>query len=286
MGIYLGSQGYIQLRRDSLNAPLSSLLGPDDVNAARKRFSFDFDPSALITGDQMEIKTEDGSDLQLVAGHAAPDWLGFIHVDDVGGVRLYSTFSEAINGDEAGALQLVAPVVSQPIEVRTHSRSFIPVARVTEYQVTTSREAIDLTALGDQHRRQFASGLISGQGSLSCLWEFERRPCDSTDDCGPNVELPHYFAQLVLRTQLGSSFEGRFYIYSSASESVWWDCPICVVTNVAFTFEPTQPIRTTIEFVTSGTMALRMGRPPAFLLKEDLDFLLQESGERLLLEDD
>jgi hypothetical protein len=284
MGIYLGNQGFIQLRRSSLNTPLSSVLSPDDVNVARKRFSFDFDPSALVTGDQMEIRTEDGRNLELIAGHAAPDWLGFIHVDDAGGVRLYSTFADAINGDLGPAAALTAPSSPRTIEVRTISRAFIPLARVTEYQFTTSREAVDLTSLGDQHRRQFASGLISGQGTLSCLWEFERQLCD--DECGPSVELPHYFAQLVLRTQLGSNFEGKFFIYSGSDESVWWDCPICVVTNVAFTFSPTQPIRTTVEFVTSGPVALKMGIPPAFLLKEDSDFLLQESGERLLLEGD
>jgi hypothetical protein len=284
MGVYLGSEGYIELRRSSMNVPLVSVLDAADVNVDRRRFSFDFDPSALITGDQTEIRTEDGSELELVLGHTGPDWLGFIHIDDVGGVRLYRSFSEAINGDPARALALAAPTTSKPIEVRTRSRAFQPLARITNYQFTTSREAVDLTSLGDQHRHQYASGLISGQGSLNCLWEFERRPCDNA--CSPNAELPHYFAQLVLRTQLGANFEGRFYIHINRTESVWWECPICIVTNVAFNFEPSQPIRTSVEFVTSGPVALKMGTPPAFLLQENTDFLLLESGEKLLLEDD
>jgi hypothetical protein len=284
MGVYLGSDGYIELRRSSMNVPLTSVLDAADVNTARRRFSFDFDPSALITGDQVEIRTENGSELELVAGHAGPDWLGFVHIDDVGGVRLYRSFSDAINGEQSKALQLDVPTTSKPIAVRTQSRDFQALARISQYQFTTSREAVDLTSLGDQHRHQYASGLISGQGSLSCLWEFERQLCNG--DCPPTAELPHYFAQLVLRTQLGSNFEGRFYIYISPTESVWWECPICIVTNVAFSFEPSQPTRTSIEFVTSGPLSLKMGRPPAFLLQENSSYLLQESGQRLLLEDD
>ena len=57
-----------------------------------------------------------------------------------------------------------------------------------------------------------------------------------------------------------------------------------MVTNVAVTVAATQTIDTRIEFVTSGPVLLKMGRPPAYLLQEDGDLLLQEDGSRIFLE--
>lgn len=284
-GIYLGDSGSVQIQRTSLNVPLASWIGADDVNVGLKRFSFDFDPGALITGDHIEIRTEDGSDLELVAGHAFPDWRGYVHVDDAGGVRLFESFAEAINGDMAEALALAAPAASQPIAVRTRNSRSRFLAKISSYQFTTSRETVDLTTLGEEHRKSYASGLISGQGSLECFWDYERELCD-LPDCGDQVELAQYFAQLVLRVKQGASFAANLNILLNGANSVWWDCPICIVTNVAVAFEPSSPIKTSIEFVTSGALRLRVGDPPGYLLQENTDSLLQESGDRLELEDD
>ena len=60
MAIYLGDSGFIQIKRKGLNTGLSGTLGPDDVNTSRNRFSFDFDVNAIITGDRIEIATEEG----------------------------------------------------------------------------------------------------------------------------------------------------------------------------------------------------------------------------------
>jgi len=277
-GIYLGDSGSVEILRTALNTPLSSLLDEADVNVTRKRFSFDFDTTALITGDHIEIRTEDGSDLQLVAGHAFPDWRGYINVDQAGGIRLYASFAEAINGELATALDLIAPTVSQPILVHARDSRYRFLARVSTYQFTTSRESLDLTGLGEEHRRQYASGLISGQGSLTCFWDYERELCDGLGN--NQLELSQYLAELVLRAQQGSSFGARLNLLLDGSNSVWWDCPICIVTNVAMAFEPTQVIKTTIEFVTSGLLKLKIGTPPGY----STDFLLQESGDPLEVE--
>lgn len=284
-GVYLGSSGSVEIQRSSLNVPLASHLGADDVNVGLRRFSFDFDPSALITGDHIEIRTEDGSDLQLVDGHAFPDWRGYVHVDDAGGIRLFDSFADAINGDKEQAVELVAPATPQPIGVRTRNSRFRFVAKVANYEFTTSRESVDLTSLGDEHRRHYASGLISGQGQLQCFWDYERELCD-LPDCGEQVELAQYLAELVLRVKQGANFAARLNLALDGKNSVWWDCPICLVTNVAMGFEPGQPIRASVDFVTSGPLRLRVGDPPAYLLQESTDSLLQESGDRLELEDD
>jgi hypothetical protein len=66
MGIYLGNIGNIELTRKSLEGSKESIVNPSDVNADRNRFSFDFDPSFLISGDLVELSTTDGTDLDFV----------------------------------------------------------------------------------------------------------------------------------------------------------------------------------------------------------------------------
>ncbi len=283
-GVYLGSNGSVEIGRSGLNVPLSSELDSADVNIPLRRFSFDFDSGALITGDRIGIYTEDKSNLELVANHAFPDWAGYINIDDAGGIRLFADFEKAINGFESEALELIAPATPQMILVRTQDSLYRFVSQVETYEFTTNRNTIDLSSIGDEFQRQYASGLISGQGTINCFWEYERKLCES--DCSGQFELPQYFAELVLRLQQGSSFEGKFHLFTDPEKSVWWECPICIVTGVAMSFEPTQPIRTRIDFVTSGEIRMRVGQAEGYLLQEDADPILQEDGALIALEDD
>jgi len=122
MAVYLGDAGLIEIRRDSLNVPLTSVLNTTDVNVAKRRFSFDFEPEALITGDRLFITTTDRSPLVLVAGHDYPDGYWYCHVDQVGGIRLYEFFEDAVNGGYGNALALIEPTVPQSISVDHHPR--------------------------------------------------------------------------------------------------------------------------------------------------------------------
>ncbi len=280
-GIYLGGNGSVQLKRTTVNTPLIGILDAADVAVASKRFSFDFDHGALATGDYITIRTEDNSILELISGHSFPDWEGYVHVDDAGGVRLYKNFSDSLDGEKDKALVLVAPTVTKTILVTSAGRSFRYLADVTSYQLTTSREAVDLTSLGEEHRRSYASGLISGQGVLSCLWDYKHEVCDEKS----GMELSHYMAQLILRVRQGASFHGRFYLLDRDPEFVWYDADLCVITNVGIAVTSTDVIRAEIEFLVSGPIRLRMGEPPGYVLAGDDQFLLQESGERVELED-
>jgi len=293
-GVYLGESGHVELKRHSENVPVNGQLLASDVNVTRKRFSFDFEASALISGDQIEIKRVGGGNLELVAGHAYPDGRWYCHVDDVGGIRLYDSFKAAINGELNDALALEQPTTNQQIEVRTTSRQYRCLAGITDWSLTTNREAADLTVLGEEHRRFYTNGLMSGQGSLRCFWNYEQALCDDEG----SLELPHYMAQLVLRCQLGAEFLGRFYVKNSKAlpaagglnagsedDHIWWEAE-CIVANVGMSFQPASPIVTSIDFITTGPVCLKMGVPPAYLLQEDSSLLLQEDGSRLLLEDD
>ena len=290
MAVYLGNSGFVELKRDTLSGVLHTELDPSDVNTERKRFSVDFASGSLVTGDRIEIATVDGSTLDLVAGHVYPDGLWYAHVDAAGGLRLYATFEKALSGQLGDALDLMVPAAAKLVTIHTRNKLFRCLARIKDFEITTSREAVDTTLLGAEFRQQYEAGLISGQGSMSAFWEHAYAICDPYRSANA-PEFPVYLAQLVVRVQQGADFTGRFFIYHDAdssdglNNSVWYEAD-CVVTNVAVTVAPTQAIETRIEFVTSGPVVLKMGRPPAHLLQEDGHQILQEDGSGIFLEDD
>ena len=284
MAIYLGNSGGVELKRDSITNWLETQLDPADVNVSRKRFSVDFSSGSLITGDQIEIATVDGTNLELVSGHNYPDGRWYAHIDEAGGIRLYQTFELAVTGGITNALDLVEPSTSKDVQIRTRNSQFRSVARIKSFEITTERETVDLTQCGDQFRRQYEAGLISGQGNLECLWEHSAGLCEP-DGVTTNCEFPAYLARLVIRIQQGADFIGRFFIYKGSVQenSVWYEAD-CVVTNVAVTVPATDFVETNIQFVTSGPFALKQGKPPSYLLQEDGALLLQEDGSAITLE--
>ena len=286
MGVYFGQWGEVALKRDTLQSALQTKLDPFDVNTSTKRFSVDHSSGSLITGDEVEIETADGSTLELVSGHSYPDGKWFINVDQVGGLRLYSSFAAAIEGGQTTALTLVAPSEAKDILIRTGNERFRHVAGVREFEMTTSREQVDLTNLGDEFRNQYEAGLISGQGSMNCIWEHSYGSEDRANNYGVDPEFPFYLAQLIVRTQQGSDFDGVFYLYrdsNNAKNNVFYEAN-CIITNVAVTVAASEVVETRIEFVTNGVVGLKIGDAPGVLLQEDTDRILQEDDSRIMLE--
>ena len=285
MSIYFGSTGFIELKRDALNSDIASSLNPADVNTTKKRFSVENVVGSLITGDQIEIDTVDKSNLELLSGHSFPDLRKYIHIDDVGGIKLYDTFAAALAGEVADALTLTAPSSTKDILIRTRNTRFRPLAKITEFEITTTRDTVDVTNLGEEFRRQYENGLISGQGTIQTIWQHRNFQNDTTDFASP--EFPVYLSQLLVRMQQGADFEGRFYVYydpSQSTNSVWYQS-MCVVTNVAVSVPASGLVEARIEFVTNGEIRLHNGVPPSFLLQESTDKILQEDGDGILLED-
>tara|TARA_R100000234_G_scaffold58945_1_gene35594 strand:- start:179 stop:1039 length:861 start_codon:yes stop_codon:yes gene_type:complete len=285
MAIYFGSTGFIELKRDALNSQIGTSLNPADVNTTKKRFSVENINGSLITGDQVEIETVDGSNLELLDSHTFPDLRKFIHIDDMGGIKLYNTFGAALAGEVSDALTLTVPSSTKDILIRTRNTRFRPLAKVTEFEITTTRDTVDVTNLGEEFRRQYENGLISGQGTIQTIWQHRNFQNDTPDFVEP--EFAVYLSQLLVRMQQGADFEGRFYIYNDPSQStnsVWYQS-MCVVTNVAINVPASGLIEARIEFITNGEIRLHNGVPPAFLLQENADKILQEDGDGILLED-
>ena len=288
MGVYFGQSGEIALRRDALQSALRTKLDPADVNTSTKRFSVDHSSGSLLTGDEVEIETADGSTLELVSGHNYPDGKWFINVDPVGGMRLFDTFPKAIEGVQTNALTLVSPSATKDILIKTRNERYRHVAGVKDFEMTTTREQVDLTNLGDEFRNQYEAGLISGQGSMSCIWEHSYDTGTRENEYGSDPEFPFYLAQLIVRTQQGSDFDGLFYIYRDSSDSrknVYYEAN-CIITNVAVSVAAAEVIETRIEFVTNGQVRLKTGDTPGYLLQESTDRILQENESPILLEQD
>ena len=288
MTVFLGSAGKINLKRLSSAESYRTLVNPADVNAAVNRFSVDFAHEQIITGDYLYIRTVDQSDLNWIDDSSADDQFSrYCHVDEAGGIRLYNTFEQAIAGDKNNAIKLKTPTTAQECTISI-SGSPDPrcLAQVTKYQITTSRSTIDTTHLGAHYRKQYEAGLIQGQGQIECFWVNEC-PCSTSGD---EVEFSAYLARLCIRLVHGAAFEGQFYIYADETNqrrSVWYESSSCVVTNVAVTVSPEEIVRSTIDFVTNGPIALREGYIPSFLDLEESDFsvkLEQSPGGRIELE--
>lgn len=285
MGIYLGNVGNIELTRKSIEGSKESIVNPSDVNTTRKRFSFDFDPSFLISGDLVEFTTTDGTNLDFVDASGWPDstvhpsgnW--YIFIDDLGGIRLYSNFDDSLEGGSVNAITLTNIARNIPIRVSVRDRDRRLLACVSEYELNTNREVVDITSLSDEHRQQYSS-LISGSGRLSAQWDY--------GNIGEN-EPVHYLMQLILRTEIGAAFHARFYIKApntaaqsgsfdpaQLNDSLWWDFD-AIVTNSAVSFAPGSIITGNIEFIATGPIRLKAQTQPR-------RYLLQESGDKIELE--
>ena len=282
MSIYLGREGYVQLTRIAeTDEYVRGVLTPNDVNVSERRFSFNFSSSVFITGDRIELGTQDLSNLVLIQNHSFPDALVYVNVDDAGGIRLFDTFEQAVNGDINDALPLERDTGNQNIRARTRDPGFNFISQVYKYEITTSRDSVNVTALGKSFRENYSNGLISGQGSLSCFWEYKNTLGD--DKVGGKDEVPNYMAKLLLRLKQGSVFRGRFVIFDDKRGHKIFYQMRCVVTNVAIQAGTREEIiETEINFVTSGPISLKVSQDFGSLLLEDSSKLLAEDSTQIL----
>lgn len=296
MGIYLGNIGGIEITRNSSGDIKESIVNPSDVNASRDRFSFDFDESYLISGDLVEFTTTDGTNLDFVSsngwsgGIVQPSGNWYVFIDELGGIRLYTNFDDSLEGSTAGLVQLEAIARDIPIRVVVRGRDSRLLASITDYELNTNRETVDITALSDEYRQQYSS-LITGSGRLTAQWDYVNEA---------SKETVNYLMQLVLRTEIGSGFHAKFYIKSAntdasggtfagtqMNDALWWEFD-AIVTNSATSFAPSDIIVSRIDFVATGAIRLR-ARTTARrrLLQEDGDpFKLEQGGYYLLEETD
>lgn len=284
MSVYLGVNGLVELRRMSDATQKTSLVNPGDVNVARRRFSFDFETGFLTTGDVLEIVSTNNANLDFVdptgwlTGVRQPSGSWYINVDDLGGIRLYDTYDKALSGIQTEAIALTTITVDIPILVTIANDIPNILAQCTYFELSTNREAVDTTSLGDEFRSQYSS-LISGSGSFRAFWEYLPQYVNNA-----STENAHYLLQLAVRTEIGSKFGAKLYLKTSGNgknvntidDLVWYEIE-GVISQAAVSFAGDSTVEVTAEFVTTGPIRLLSKTSPT-------DKVLQENTDDIRLE--
>jgi hypothetical protein len=291
MAVFLGNQGNVRLRR-GISAPygvLSDEIKPDDINTALNRLSFDSAAENLLTGDRVDLTTTDARGLVCFSGASwssgivEPGISAYVHVNAVGGLRFFANFENAVNNNRAAEYTLTAfAAPALQIEVKVRDVSDNVLGNVTGYTLNTDREAVDVTSLSDKFKRQYSAGVISGSGTIDCLFDYTSTGIKET---------PLLMLQLIHRVDIGSEIDLALYLtdqsLNSSVDNVFYELT-AMITQTGVTVDTEDIIRCTIDFVTTGEIRLLIGQPVGYVLKEDdarieieqsIDFLLQEAED-------
>ena len=271
MTVYLGNAGNIELTRDSDDV-IAGTIAPANVNVSKGMFSFDFSFGAFVTGDFVEFKST--TTLSFVSGWAYTKGNWFVNVDQLGGLRLYNTYSDAVAGTSTGRVALATPGAS--IAVSCTILNSVPrvLGQIVRFELSTDREAVDTTGLGDEFRNQYST-LITGSGSIECIFDYA---------VAGDTEIAVYLHNLLLRQQFGSDFKANLYILSegqaqgvnAANDSIWYEIS-GVMTQAAISCAAGDIIGSTFTFVTTGEIKLRVQTVTW------ADLLLNSAGDRMVL---
>jgi hypothetical protein len=271
MTVYLGNAGNIELTRDSGDV-IAGTITPSNVTASKGMFSFDFSSGAFVTGDFVEFKSS--STLSFISGWAYSKGNFFVNVDQLGGLRLYNTYSDAVAGTSVNRIALAAPGANIAVSCKILNSVPRILANIIRFELSTDREAVDTTGLGDEFRNQYST-LITGSGSIECIFDYA---------VAGQIEVAVYLHNLLLRQQFGSDFKANLYILSegqaqganAANDSVWYEIS-GVMTQAAINCVAGDIISSTFTFVTTGEIKLRV-QTSTFN-----DLLLNSAGDRMVL---
>lgn len=271
MTVYLGNAGNIELTRDSGDT-IAGTIKIASVDASKDMFSFDFNFGAFVTGDFVEFSST--TTLSFVSGYAYTKGNWFVNVDQLGGLRLYPTYTDAIAGTSNNRVALAVPGADIAVSCRILNAVPRILANIIQFELSTDREAVDTSSLGDEFRNQYST-LITGSGSIDCQFDYAT---------AGETEIAVYLHNLLLRQQFGSDFKANLYILTegqaqgvnASNDSVWYEIQ-GVMTNAAIRCTAGDIIESRFTFVTTGEIKLRVQTVTWG------DLLLNSAGDRLVL---
>ncbi len=288
MAVFVGHQGNVRLRRGSSSEDglITDVILSDDVNTALNRLNFDKSLDNLITGDRVDITTEDSRGLVFLPSsfwnsNTTEDSASvYINVNAAGGLRLFNSFQDAVNNNRATEIVLTE-FAGNPLDIEINVRdvSYNILGNVSGYTLNTEREAIDVTALADKFRKQYAAGLITGAGTIDCLFDYGTTGIK---------EPPVLLLQLIHRIDIGSEFDLALYLTDSTSnplnQTVYYEMK-AMVTRAGVTIEDNAVVSCAVDFITTGEIRLLIGEPAGYVLKEDDDRIELEQSLGYLLKE-
>lgn len=288
MTVFLGSHGTVKLRRSAgqQTTSVEDRVDPADINTILNRIGLDTAIDNLLTGDRVDLRTTDTRGLVCFTPSAWPSAViestisTYVNVNAAGGLRFFPTFNDAVNNIRANELTVVAfegaPI---PVTYTVRDISYNTLGNVISYQLNTDREALDTTTLSDKFKNQYAAGLISGNGTIDCIFDYGTQN---------NKETPLLMLQLIQRVDIGSEFDCAFYLTDTTInpnvQTLFYQAA-AMITRSGVEVDASDIIRCTIDFVTTGEIRLLVGQPSDYILKEDEDRIIIEQSLGYLLQE-
>lgn len=288
MTYFVGNVGNVRFRRNN-EVVLHAEVKNADITPVLNRIGFDGSIENLLTGDKVTISTADARGLLFFTVGSWVDGEGveqrsfsaYINVNVAGGLRFFPSFVDAVNNNRAAEYQ-VKSFAGAPLPVRLVVRDISAnvLGDVTSYTFNTDREGLDTTTLSDKFKRMYSAGLISGAGSIDCLFN---------NVTSGIKETPLLMLQLINRVDIGSEFDLLLSITDSENDpnvvDIYYEFS-AMVTRSGLEVTASDVVSCSIDFVTTGEIKLLVGRPSGYILKEDDDriALNQNSLEFLLTE--
>lgn len=288
MTFFVGHTGFVRLRRRKIEeSELEFTVKAGEVNTILNRLYFDGSEENLLTGDQVFISTRDPRGLAFFSPSAWPTSLqvrpflrAYINVNAIGGIRFFDRFNDAVNNDRDAEIAL-SPNFDAPIDIAIVVRDsrFNTLGSVVSYEMNTDRGAIETTSLSDKFRQQYSAGLISGSGSIECLFSYETVL---------NEETPLFLLQTIQRLDVGSELgmllslsptnEPRSSLFAASDNEIYYDLQ-AVITKAGVTVTADRLISCSIDFLTTGDLKIKVGIPTEYILKEDTDLIELEENQ-------
>jgi len=277
---FTGQDGCVKIKRRTSDSFTTEVL-EDDLDLSLNRFGFDRSELNMITGDRVDIETQDPRGVAWLPVEAF-----YAHVSADGALRAFPTYEAAINNDRA-LEYVLTPFTGGPITVtiRVRDTSFEPLASVVNFTFDTDRATLDATVLGDAFTVPLGQGLISGSGTIDCLFDYRRKI-----NCGPNSgvvgELPVLLLQTIYRLDIGSEFDALLQLApeTDRSEQVFYEVQ-AVATRTGVVVNREGLIQCSLNFVSTGPFRLVIGEPSGYILQESDDRIQQEHGLDFLLKE-
>jgi hypothetical protein len=287
MTFFVGHSGVVRLRRRSLEeVDLPITVDTSEINTTLNRLYFNGSEDNIITGDQLFISTDDSRGLAFFAPTAWATSLQvqkylrvYVNVNALGGLRFYDQFADAINNNRENELTLAAnfgaPIIASII---IRDSRYNTLGSVISYDINTDRAAVETTSLSDKFRQQYSAGLISGNGSIECLFSYQ-----TVED----EETPLFLLQTIQRLDVGSELsmllslsppEGERSDFSASSNEVFYEVQ-AVITRAGVTVRSDALISCSIDFLTTGEFKVKVGIPNEYILKEDFDLIEMEENQ-------
>jgi hypothetical protein len=301
--VFAGHYGSIELKRIGGPFTLDLEIRAQDISAGRKRFALstkegqDIPFGTITTGDRIRIATNDSRGLpfrfytnsensQFIddPGSSVGPLEFFANVDTMGAIRMYRTFGDAIanSGQRYLAIPLdkAAGSTPWPVTITLLPGAFNTLGKVTGFTLSTERENVDITSLGDRYRGVSASA-ISGSGSVDCLFEFKNVAFE---------EVPSALADLIQKVEIGSQFEGKFYLLApvvenlgnyNSGDSAYYQVR-AMITRSSLVVNSDAIVECSFDFVTTGQFEFKTGvSPVAITTESDISIVSESTLEAL-----